>query len=148
MEHRCAREEEHPRHGYGERSQLLKITALARITTECSEGDTMCLVDNKQRRICGSALHFCKRRFRDHFDRGICGQKELGCKLLPPLGNEVIWNYNKDQRLMRLINDVLTDQDAGLDCFSEAHFVGKQISLDRISKNPANNRDLVFKQFY
>ena len=96
----------------------------------------------------GPTLYFSQHRFRDHFDRSACGKEELGGQFILPLWNQVIGHDNKHHGVMWLINDVLTDQDAGLDGFPKAHFVSKKISLDRIGENPSNSGDLMFQQLH
>src|SRR5437016_1501976 len=57
------------------------------------------------------------------------------------------WNDDEHTSVLWTVNNVLANEDAGLDRLSESDFIGEEVAFDGICEYAANSRYLVGKQF-
>ena len=57
------------------------------------------------------------------------------------------WRYDQHEGVVWLVDDVLSNENASLNCFAQADFIGEKVSLNRICKHATNNVDLMLQEF-
>src|SRR5262245_451586 len=55
--------------------------------------------------------------------------------------------YNQNAGIVRVVDNMLSDQNASFNCLAQPDLIGQQISLNRIGKHPTNNVDLMLQEF-
>jgi hypothetical protein len=148
MQNWCSRQQEEPRTGSNNPAQPFKSLPFPGFCTERKTRDSMSLIENHEGGFAAIQIVFehARRAYKSQ-TRIFRRHKKLGGKFLLPLPNQMVGDHDQDIGVHGLVQDVLTNQDSGLDRLTQSDFVGQKITLNGISQHSTNDRDLMFKQF-